>query len=634
MRARNESPRALNKRLLLGWAMLAAVAMALIAPSFIGWHHDDDLQNMRWVIEYSDAPWLALTDRHALHDHIRPATLWATWLGTQISNGAWWGPHLVVAGLLLGAWIAMGTLVGRLVGSRVAGLLAAALILDLEGFRMILDWNAWINTAGEICFGLIGLCLVHSALERDAAGRVAHRALGGAALCMVLAGLFKEPGWVVYPGVAALMALVALRRGATGRAPYWVGSMLLIGVAGFVWSHTTANVERLGAVIDVLGKLKDLQHAVRPLVDTWPGGEPRTRAWTGIALPLVGLATAGAVVLRRGEHPTAAQGRWIILGTGALSIIGYIRTDLVGAMAGAAVIAMLFVHRSGILASLAVLTAGVMFLFPGPNPVQLLPAAMAFAALIAIHSARLVQPGLPPALRLFAALILTGALGLQALQIGDRLRSPFYGARDVPGQLEARDRVLGEGALFAGLGARTIFSSSELGTRILGPLFGFRVIPFDRELGPYSMQVSRTLWLAMDSAPAAHLLLSGSLLDEHRASGQPGTLDLVLGSGFYAMGMALEDPRVPASIAVRTDCGGEHAAQNDRAEASWVVATFRVQEGCTDVQVDVRTRNGGEGVRFFLSPLPDPVIDLRDADFYEPVLGLQPVIPLPQKHPD
>lgn len=127
----NQTPKRTQARIALGWVMLVLVASALIAPSFVGWHHDDDFQNMRWVLEYRDAPWQALTQRHSLHDHIRPATLWATWAGAQLSNGAWWGPHAVMTLLLLGGWVAMAILVSRLVESRVAGFLAAVLIVEI-----------------------------------------------------------------------------------------------------------------------------------------------------------------------------------------------------------------------------------------------------------------------------------------------------------------------------------------------------------------------------------------------------------------------------------------------------------------------------------------------------------------------
>ena len=622
----------LAPRLWLGWAMLVLVALALIAPSFVGWHHDDDLQNMRWVLEYRDAPWLALTDRHALHDHIRPATLWATWLGAQVSNGAWWGPHLVVAALLLGAWAAMAVLVTRLIGSRVAGFLTAVLILDLEGFRLILDWNSWINTAGELCFGLAGLCLVHTALARSAAGRGARRTLLWAGTAMLISGLFKEPGWVVYPSVAVLMALGARRKGDRSAAPFWVGSLLLLGVAGFLWSHTTANVQRLGSDIDVLAKLGDLKHAVRPFVDPWPGGEPRIRVWVGIALPLVSLALAAAVVLRKNEHPTETQSRAIILGTVALTGLGYIRPDLVGAVVGGGLIAMLVLHRSGLLAALALLTCGVMVLFPGPNPVQLLPAAMAFAALVAVHTARLVKPGSPQVIRLFAGLLLAGGLGLEAMQLAERIHAPDASPRDVPGQIESRDQVFGEGALFSALGTHMVFYSSELGARLLGPILGFHVIPYDRDLEPFSMQVSGTLWAAMDSGAAESALLELNLLDAHRAGGHPGTLELDLEPGFYAAGMVLVNTQGVASISIKTSCADDLFVENDRAGTSWVVATLRVREGCGSVEVDVRTLAEGTVETVFLTALPDPSIDLRSADFHGPVLGLPPVNPMPEKH--
>jgi len=446
-------------------------------------------------------------------------------------------------------------------------------------------------------------------------------------LCMVMAGLFKEPGWVVYPCTAAIMALGAWRRGDPRRVPSLVAGLVVVGGLGFLWSHTSANVDRLGADLDVLGKLRDLRHAVRPWADRWPGGEPGSRAWKGIALPLIGLGMAAALVLRRRESPTEAQGRAIILGTTALTGVGYIRPDWVGGVIGLGLVAMIFVHRSGIIAVLAALSVGVMFLFPGPNPVQILPAAMAFAALIAIHAGRLVGPGVPSALRLFAGIILAGGLGHQALQLADRLVDPDPSSRDVPRQLQDRDQLLAEGALFQGLEMRKVFFKGELGARFLGPLVGFQVIPYDRNLGPYSMQVSDGLWVDPSSASAEALLLDNSLLDVEHTE----TVELSLEPGYYAAGMVLADISTEAEVRVRIPCKDDLRVHNARSGTVWVVKAFRIPQGCGAVQVDAISPHEGAVNRFFLTPLPEPDIDLRGGDFHAPVLGLPPVEAMPEK---
>jgi hypothetical protein len=318
------------------------------------------------------------------------------------------------------------------------------------------------------------------------------------------------------------------------------------------------------------------------------------------------------------------------MGCAVLTGVGYVRPDWVGVIIGLGLVGLIWVHRSGALAVLALITCGVMFLFPGPNPVQLLPAAVAFAALIAVHASRLLRPSSPPALRLFAGIIIAGALGHQAFQISERLMAPEPSPRDVPAQLQSRDQLLAEAALFKGLDVHLVFYSSELGPRMLGPLVGFRLIPYSRELEPYSMQVSDTLWLAMDSAPAESLLLDHSLLDAHHADGHPGELSLTLPPGYYAAGMALVDPDISASLSIRTSCEQEVLVDNLKSGTTWVVRPFRIHEGCTEVEVSIPERGAVD--KFFLAPLPSPELSLRGAEFHAPLLGLSPIAAMPEKH--
>ena len=83
---------------LLSLTVIGSLAR-FIVPSFRGWYHDDDFENLRWTLEYRYTPWQALTDRHALHDHIRPFSLLALWVGAWMSDGDFWGQHLVEAAL-------------------------------------------------------------------------------------------------------------------------------------------------------------------------------------------------------------------------------------------------------------------------------------------------------------------------------------------------------------------------------------------------------------------------------------------------------------------------------------------------------------------------------------------------------
>jgi hypothetical protein len=604
----------MGRREQLAWAMLLFIAVAVIAPSFVGWHHDDDLQNMRWVIEYRDAPWRALTDRHPVHDHIRPATLWAVWLGAQISGGAWWGPQLISAVLLLGAWLGMASLAGRLAGSRLAALLAAALILDLEGFRMLLDWSSWINSAGELCCGLLGLLLVHRFLRSG--GRSVH--LGGALVLLACAGLFKEPGWVVYPGVAAAMCTGAW--GQHRRSLRAMAGLLLLGLLGFAWSHHSGNVDRLGAELSVLHELQDLQHGLRPWVDVWPAQHSGSRGWKGVFLPLCALSMSGAIVLRRRPARTERQAQLIILGTAVLTGMGYVRPDWVGPMVGVGLLCLVWVHSSGLLALLAVLSCGVMFLFAGPNPVQILSAGMAFSALVAVHTSRLLGPAVPPALRLFAGLLLTVGLGHHALQLADRIESAEPSRRDVPGQLQAKNTLLAEGALLKLLERDQVYFSGELGPRVLGPLYGFKLVPAERAERPLSLQISGDLWLDSGTGDVGQVLLEGSLLGPVLTAGRPAQSTLQLSPGHYVAGIVQSEMTGLSELSVQADCMRSLRVQQPPAGTVWSVGVFTLAAEC-EVQVGAQ----GQADGYLLARLPEMSADLSGADFGDPLLGLRPV---------
>ena len=207
--------------LLIGWSVT-------VVPSFQGWYFDDDIRNQRWTLEYRSTPWKALTQLHSMHDHVRPAMLLATWSGAVLSNGAWWGPHLVLAVLHLLGLAGLGVLAFRLSGRYEAALLAVFLAMSMEGYVFLAQWNAWICSAGEIACGLWGLVAIHRALQQN---RWPWAGLG----LLIMAGLFKEPGWLIYPLAAVAMfwqmneprtrrrlaSLAALPLGLTGLLITW-----------------------------------------------------------------------------------------------------------------------------------------------------------------------------------------------------------------------------------------------------------------------------------------------------------------------------------------------------------------------------------------------------------------------------
>ena len=315
-----------------------------------------------------------------------------------------------------------------------------------------------------------------------------------------------------------------------------------------------------------------------------------------------------------------------------LTGLGYVRPDLVGFVIGLGLIIMSVVHRSGLVAVMVVLTCGVMFLFPGPNPVQILLGAMGFAALVAIHSARLVGPGTPQALRLFSGIIITGGLVLQALQLGDRLVSPEPSPRNASAQLKARVQLLSEAALFSHLGVSRVFYSGDLGPRMLAPVVGFQVIPYNPDFEPYSMQVRDTLWVALDGASLTAAMLEGNLLDEHRAGGHPGALELTLQPGYYVVGMSLVNGEAQARITVTSSCMDDVTVTNTGSGTSWLAVPFRLPDGCETVSVVVLSGREGQVESFFLTQLTAPEFGLRSAEFHAPLLGLDPVEAMPEKH--
>lgn len=257
------------------WIALAltAVTQLRLWPAWSGWHKDDDFRNLRWALAYRDTPWKALTELTPVHEHIRPATLWGHWLGAQLGDGSWAGIHAVHVVLCTGTVLGLFFLTERIFGWK-EGLLAATAFLLLPGIGELPWWNAWMGSAGEVTMGLLGLWRLHADLKK---GRWPIAPL----LALTLAGLFKEPGWVIYPLGAACMALHQLRQGS--RAQTWAAVLGFpaLGLAGLALSYHPQNLVRAdqGAeFVDALGALVD------PLLFAAP------RAGAGIAFPLPLLA--------------------------------------------------------------------------------------------------------------------------------------------------------------------------------------------------------------------------------------------------------------------------------------------------------------------------------------------------------
>lgn len=265
-----------------------AIALTLITqirlwPAWSGWHKDDDFKNLRWALAYRDAPWKALTELTPVHGHIRPATLLGHWLGAHLGDGSWVGIHAVHVVLCTGTVVALFLLAERMFGWK-EGILAAGTFLLLPGIGELPWWNAWMCSAGEVSLGLLGLWRLHADLRE---GRWPILP----ALALVLAGLFKEPGWVLYPMGAAALALHHLRKAPKERTPQARAALLgfpILGVLGLTASFHPQNLERSAQgsnFVTALGKL----------IDPMLGQAPDAGAGLALPLPLLALGLLSRV---------------------------------------------------------------------------------------------------------------------------------------------------------------------------------------------------------------------------------------------------------------------------------------------------------------------------------------------------
>jgi len=560
-------------------AGVAVAAVVLLVPSFANWHMEDDLRTLRWVLEYRDRPWVALTELHSLHDHVRPATLLATWAGATLSDGAWWGPHLVLLALQLAGLGGLAVLAARLAHNPWAGVAAAALALTLPGYEAMAGWNAWICTAGEVAFGLWGLVALHRAL---AGGR--WPVLGP--VLLLVAGLFKEPGWVVYPLAAAGLVWLAWRAGQRGK--HLVAGLipLPVGLVGLVVTWHPANVYRTAeaptpwAARALLGVLEQ----GRAMVDLWPAavadGHPW---WSGLSLPLLALAGWGLFRLPRRSAAGA-----VILATGV----------------------------------------GVMLPFESVNAVQVLAAGYGLCLLVGLAASR--------GRRLPVALLALLAVGLvhEGIELGLRLADPA--PREAWLANRARgDRFGGTAAFVRAVGAEEAVLDGPLDDLVLAPLFGLRLREDGDRRGVSTTLDGRLQLVADDRA------LTDALLEDDRVAGRdipllrpreegrrrPGgrrgggeaqddvglAIDGLM-PGFHALGLVLaRDVVFPADVQLegRDACGGR--AVIDAPVTRWSAATLRIRAGCSPLRLTWSGADRDRVERAFFVPLPHPEPSLRRA---------------------
>jgi len=578
-------------------------APARLLPSAAGWHHEDDIRNLRWALEYRDAPWRALTELHSVHAHIRPLTNLAVWAGATLSDGAFAGPqmvHMALCALALAGGVALAW---QITGRWTAGLLAGALAVALPGFGEIPWWTAWMCSAGEIACGLWGLV---AALRSG-------RALWLAAPLLACAGLFKEPGWVIYPGVCAVLWLGAPR----GRARWALGLPVVLGALGLAMTWHPLNVTRT-APAEMLAVFAAQGGA---LIDRWPLEE---QALSGVGIPALAVGMMLGLALSR-RAP-------LVLG----GVLGAIFLALPDAPGGVALIFACAAaalrsgsHRIGLL--VVTLAFGVMASYPHANAVQVLAGGLGLAV---ATGAALTDPRLVSGRWWVAVAAAILALSpLARLTVRD---AGLAGGAVSASDLVSRDAFLGVGALARELGAREVSAQERLGPLILAPLLGLEptdvggeIALSDQEIALSGPEISLPDGVRLRRPrdwPAEMGRLDGVLLPLKRKRDtrpRPGRSRKerftpahveTLAAGFYALGLKAGELHGLLADGVTLleawdNCGRRWAVRGAGRSAAAVV--LRVTPECAELSM-TRAIDALPGTPFLL-PLPEPEISLRRA---------------------
>ncbi len=618
----------------LPWAF-AAAAVALVvlyalavAPSFGLWHLDDDYRNLRWALEYRTTPWLALTRLHSLHDHVRPATLITVWLGAMLGNGRWVGIHAVLIALHLAAICGAGTLAWRLSGRRWAGLLAAALTLSFPGTVLMTQWNAWISSAGELAMGLWGLVALHRSLER-------HRWPWAALLLLAAAGLYKEPGWIVYPAAACAMVWSAWNRGLRGRRRLAGLGSLPLGLAGLAITWNPTNVVRVEAPGSPLGER--IIHSMGTSLSHWidAGGPlplPGSSPVDGLHVTLATVALGSALWLPRRGPLVAATWAALLVAVGALLVHTPSLAPWVLLVAIAGVLARRW-RTPGPGLVLALAAPAVMAPFGTGDPVQVLAGAFGLAVFTGDALTRLWSNG-RPSRPIRALVLLVLALGLTSAcrQAAER-QNPL---RALELQRE-RDHFLGYGALS--------FALHQTHALCPGPRQGLEIAPLlplvldkDKEPRHPRLLANGRLYFWAPRPLVRQVLfdrneITGESLPLLRAPGTPrpspsgparqseflapeerghGLLLEDLEPGFYAAGYVLRKDAGDSPLALQLidGCGALWRVDSTAGEAEIHVETVRVRAQCPSLDVSQSGAGRRDVEWFFLARLPHPRVSM------------------------
>lgn len=562
-------------------ALVGLVAAGAAAPTFSGWFHRDDFQNMRWAIEHRRSPWVALTELPALHDHVRPLSLLGQWAGAHLSNGAWWGPHVVLVALVAATALGSASLARRLTGSAAAGVMAGSLTCVLTATREMLSWNAWLATAGEAAAGLWAVVVAMAAVSR------ASVPLAMGALALVgAAGLFKEPGWFVAPAALGALAWTARRAGRASRASDLLGVAVPIGLAGFALAWHPYNVPRM-------------QLGAGLLPTAWDGLRAYGRAHVagtdpfGVPAPLVAFAFAVSLAPERDGRPDWRVG---LAGGVAGTALFVAAPDWIGVAIAVLALATCIRRRSAPPVALVLLLVSLAVMLPRPRP--LAPYTTVAGAALAVWVA---EQG-AAAWRAWgdrrggAAIVGLGA-ALAVVTVGLGLSRPVVAAGDPADE----DALMSLAAFSRAIGAAH--------ARAVGPHAAISPL-----VGPDLMLVSPAgprevgVQLGADTVLYAPRATFEAAMAGHEMLAQ-GQRKSKVAPGWYA-GVVTGRPQ--SGLSVRDGCGERQRTTKPAAGEPAAVAAllFEVAPGCEELTIETFGAPGD----FWLVPLDPPrAYDLRRA---------------------
>ena len=585
-------------------ALLVVVLLRISVPGFKGWYHEDDFHNLRWGMEYRYEPWKALTERHSLHDHIRPMTLMTLWFGTYLSDGQYWGQHLMLA-LLHALGLAGVVALGRSIGGRLrAGLLAGLIVSSIWGWERLLDWNALMNTAGEVGFGLWALVAVRRGLTRPAW-------LGVGALLIVIAGLYKEPGSVIYPVAALAIAWGAWRRGESPRRPLSIASFMLLGAAVFAFTWAQANVARMDAIEMPMHErvLLFLESHASGLVSAWPGDlntGKMANTLAGIPVLLFALVAIRDLIGPTGMALRGVRAVWLA-GSGLVWLAVATHPLLIGDLLFPTVIALLIRRwrEPPVGLVLYVVSVTVMAPFAQGSEVQILGGTYGLALYIGVSAAEALEPkpgqGWAVPLGVASALLLN--LGMMGVRLSELPADATWAL-----QRQTERAVLGWGAAARTLGVNraTAMGMSITDKEVL-PLVGISVDEGGNS-GASMVSVNGQLLVNPAQRAVQSVLLSNAV--NTRSGGQGTVFDLA--PGWWALGTGSGTGGGTQLVLQATDaCGnGWMASPLERVAVRYNLVPFYLAPGCAPVTLSWVGEAAAVEAQAFLVPLMDPIVSM------------------------